>query len=173
MAPLSTSFILAGIVHEVPSPPGIPPPFFPPSLPPSSVPIHHPNGGPTIFYPSLARSRSSLYRASLLAPPLPLPSLSPSHSSQRPRQQPKRADRCAAPSRPPLLSNASAFVEFGIPFSAARAVDVVVVTRNAAANAFVARSIPPLSRLSIPRGSTFAVLHAGGSVYRARVPRVQ
>lgn len=57
---------------------------------------------------------------------------------------------------------------FGIPFSAARAVDVVVVTRNAAANAFVARSVPPLSRLSIPRGSTFAVLYAGGGVFTAR-----
>lgn len=90
VAPLSTSFILAGIVHEVPSPPGIPPLSLS-----TFVPIHHPNG-PTIFYPSLARS--SLYRAALL--PLPC-RLAPSHSSQRPRQQPKRADRCAvAPAAP-------------------------------------------------------------------------
>lgn len=117
VAPLSTTFILArASCMRFPRRLAPPPPT---SLSLSAPSFHHPNGGPTIFSPSLPALSSSLYRASLL-PPSPLVA--------SPRRSPRgvlgssRREPTAAPKRPPLLSNASAFVEFGIPFSAARAV---------------------------------------------------
>jgi len=106
VAPLSTSFILAGIVHEVPSPPGAPLPAYLRSTTRTAVPRSCP------LFSALAR-RSAARRFPPRAPPL---------STQRPRLDSSRREPTAAPSRPPLLSNASAFVEFGIPLPAARAV---------------------------------------------------
>lgn len=98
----------AGIVHEVPSPPGTPSPLL--SLHLRSTTRTAWRGGPTIFSPSLPARRFS-------PPPVASPRCSPRGVLGSSRREPT-----AAPKRPPLLSNASAFVEFGIPFSAARAV---------------------------------------------------